>query len=123
MAKTVKEYIEARSTFDPDDPGIESLIEIATELTSDCFGNFKNYGIALLVMHMATLGKSGGNQSNGQTGSLKSEKEGQLQLSYGFTGSYESRNRYLEQTSYGLELLDLMDRTLVLPMNRFTDTC
>ena len=120
---TVDQYIEARSSLDPNDVTVISLKSQAAEELGNCYGSLRNKAIALLVMHWSTLGGTDGSQSLGTTGNVKSEKEGQLSRVMGFHGSFNIKDPFLSQTSYGLELLKLNRKTLITPMNRTVLPC
>jgi hypothetical protein len=120
---TIQEYIEHRSSYDPLDPTVAALIAMAEVEIGHCYCNddMRNKAIALLVMHWLVIQESG-SQESGVTGSVKSQKEGDLAQSWG-TNSNKTGDPFLSQTSYGLELQMLNKQCFVLPRNRFTNGC
>jgi hypothetical protein len=120
---TVDEYIQAKSPWNPADSDMVLLISMAEEEIGDCYGDLRNKAVALLTLHWKALKEREGNTGFGTTGSLKSEKEGDLSRSYGFAGSAEIRDPYMGQTTYGLELLTLEKQLFIKPRNRMVDGC
>lgn len=117
---TVAQYISVRSSFDPNDPDVQTLIAMAEEEVANNFCNetTRNKAVALVVMHWLSLPKDDSG-NNSVTGSVKSEKEGRLSRTFGFHGKVDfTNNAYWSQTSYGLELLTLQNSCFIKPTNR-----
>ena len=104
------------------EPNIDDLIaQAGLEVSDTCFGDLKNKAIALIVMHWIALSKRdpGG---TGVSGSIKSEKEGDLARSYGSSSNTEV-DPYYGQTTWGLEYLRLLSQSIIGPRNRFINAC
>lgn len=119
---SIEEYISSRSSFDPAEEPIVTLIEHAKiEI-----GNFEfderiyNKAVSLLVLHWATLGArvQGDEQSSNVVGGISGEKEGDLSRTYKVHGEKNISDAFLSQTSFGLELLSLRKRFIFTPRNR-----
>ena len=114
------------------DSRIDDLVSLAKLQTSDCYGDKYDYAVALRVLHtLATEKQNGGNDDgtdsgNGQAGAVNSLKEGDL--SEGRDTSIGDNNLSvgdadLATTSYGRELLSLMNGCFSGPINRFSGPC
>jgi hypothetical protein len=116
---TPLEIIQARAPLFASEPNVSSLIALATTQTGD-FGSpdATNTAIALLVCHWYALDKRDAGTGSGIAGSITSESEGELSRSYGSTVGAGARNAALEQTRWGLELLDLRKSAFFLPRTR-----
>lgn len=116
---TPLEFIQARASAFALEPNVSSLIAIATTQTGD-FGSpdATNTAIALLVCHWIALDKRENGSGLGAAGSIASESEGQLSRSYASTVGASARNAALEQTRWGIELLDLRKSAFFLPRTR-----
>jgi hypothetical protein len=90
------------------DPNKETYIQLATLRTSqDYFGDNYQYAIALRSAHMLET-NSNAQSGIGGGGIITSEREGDLAVSYGSTGSIYNRYPDLATTSYGRQLVDLI---------------
>ena len=118
MSFTVAQYISARSSYDPNTADNQTLISMAElEIGSNYSTDLRSKAVSLLVMHWLSLPKDNSG-NNSLTGTIKSEKEGDLARSYGYHGKVSLTDAYLSQTGYGLELINLNRSSFVLPMNR-----
>lgn len=100
------------------EPNVNDLItQAALEVSESEYGDLKNKAIALIVMHWIALDKRDPGGS-GVSGSIKSEKEGDLARSYGSSGSTDG-DPYYSQTTWGLEFLRLQEQSFMKPRNRF----
>ena len=103
------------------DPRLDDYEHLADMQTGTVYGDCRNLAVALMMLHYMTLDDSRGATpgSGSSTGSVKSEKEGDLAKSYGATSSSVS-DKYpdLSQTIYGLELIELRNRKIFNPRNR-----
>jgi hypothetical protein len=142
MALTVQQYIELRAIQYAGDARLPDYVDLATMLTGTCYGERRNYAIALRVLHYLTLETmrgaaagtilSGTDSGSAVAGLVTSEKEGDLSRSYenptasdsGSNGSSKTE-RYgdLPKTEYGLELIELMNNSLVFARTRIMLTC
>ena len=87
---------------------VNKWIAMATELTNaGYFGTQAQYAIALRIMHIFCLSPAGGLRAHGESGSIGSETEGGLSISYQATAS-SYRNDDLDQTSFGKQLKALI---------------
>ena len=103
------------------EPNIDDLTaQAGLEVSDTCFGDLKNKAIALIVMHWIALSKR--DPEGTTTGSIKSEKEGDLARSYGSSGS-TTGDPYYSQTAWGLEYLRLLSQSIIGPRNRFINAC
>ena len=106
------------------DPRLDDMETLAAAQTGTVFGSNRNLAIALLMLHTMSLDDSrGGGASGGGavTGSVKSEKEGDLSRAYSASsgsGSAASKHPDLSQTIYGLELIALRNANILNPRNR-----
>lgn len=123
---TAKEIIELKSPSLVGDSRVDDFISLA-ELTvsENTFGDKYQYALALVVLHQITLDAQGGGSSSssgsGVGGGIKSEKEGDLQRTYGsFSSSGETSHRkeYWNSTIFGQEYWQLMQTCLLLPRTR-----
>ncbi len=106
MAQTPSQIIEYRSPNLFASSFISKYIEIATERSDNCFfGDNYSLAIALMAMHMYALDSRPGN--SGDAGQISSKREGSLSISYSASSNTNS-DAYLSQTSYGLELQQLI---------------
>lgn len=111
---TPKEIIVLRTPQYSGESRLDDLITLAGEQTGTAFSNCRNLAIALLVLHWLTLET----QNNGTSGSIISEKEGDLQRAYSTSFVISQKYPDLSQTSYGLELIRLRKSCLFNPRNR-----
>ena len=115
---TVNGYIQAFSSFDILDQSTINMIalmekEIGNEYSST---DLRNKAIALLTMHNLTIFNSNNNAQ--ATGTIQSEKEGDLSIKYGFSGKTKFKDDFLSQTQYGLMLLSLNKGQFFKPRTR-----
>jgi hypothetical protein len=128
-----KSIIEVRAPQWATDPRIDDLIVLADLQTGSCFGDKYSYAVALRVMHgIAVEDQNGGSgdgtdSGSGQAGSVTSLKEGELAegrgTSAGIGSGFTSADADLETTSFGRELIALMNGCFSGPINRFSGTC
>lgn len=117
MSFSPLQYIQTRAPEFASDPALTTLISMAALETGN-YGSvdLTNKAIALLVCHWSSLKSREGESGVGSSGAIRSESEGQLSRSYGSTGNAAfSRGADLEQTRWGLELLDLRKSSFFLP--------
>lgn len=106
------------------DPRLTALIDLASNEMGAAYGKNRPLAIALLVMHWEALTSRSSDDSSigNETGSIRSEKEGDLSRSYGSTSSTSSSSSYddmyLSQTSWGLEIIRLRRKSFMMPRNR-----
>ena len=86
-----------------------SLAELRTNET--CYGNKYNYAVALRAAHTLTLSDIQNSSGSGSAGAITSKKEGDLSISFGSTGG--SIDSYLGLTSYGKDLIDLREGSIL----------
>lgn len=121
---TVLEIIEARAPEYVNMPNLNVFIELAENKTNEsCMGANYNEAVALLAMHTIALSKRS-NSGAAPGGGIASEKEGELSRSYSSSPSMTYTDSNLSQTSWGLELIQLTQATIVPFTNRmFNDDC
>lgn len=116
---SVNDYIKAMSSLNVDDQATIDMValmelEVGTEYCTD---DLRNKAIALLTMHWLTLPTDGsGNHS--QSGSILSEKEGDLSRRYGFSSKTSFSDPFLSLTSYGIALMALNKGCFFKPRTR-----
>lgn len=140
MALTVQQYIELRAPQYAADSRLADYTDLATMLTGTCYGERRNYAIALRILHYLTLetmrGAAAGTIVSGTSsgsaigGLITGETEGDLSRSYSAGGNDKSGSgavaeRYgdLPKTEYGLELIELMNNSLVFARTRMMSGC
>jgi len=117
---TPLEYVQARAPAFALKANITTLLSQAELETGDNYcgsEDMHNKAVALLTCHwlaMAERDLSG----TGPSGTITSEKEGDLARSFGNMLG-ENNNSFLSQTSWGCELIQLQNSTMILPTNRF----
>lgn len=96
-------------------PRLESYIELAKSFVSECtFGAKYKSAVIFMACHLLKLDKIG---ASGASGSISSERVGDLQTSYGAIGSgVDSKDADLAQTPYGLMFLRLKKSIQKTPM-------
>lgn len=112
---TPLQIITIRAPSFASEPNVNDLIDEATKEVSDCLCDLKNKGVALIVMHWLALSKR--DPSGTSSGTIKSEKEGDLARSYAVSNN-ENVDSYYGQTTWGLEYLRLLNGKIMLPRNR-----
>ena len=117
---TPLQIITIRAPAFASEPNINDLIAQAELEVGQCQGDLRNKAVALIVMHWIALSKR--DPTGNSSGTIKSEKEGDLARSYGSVSTKETDN-YYGQTTWGLEYLRLLDSTMILPRNRMVDGC
>lgn len=112
---SVLEIIEARAPEYLNHTSIDVFIELATNKTNESvMGINYNEAIALRTMHTLALSDRSKGGGSSPSGSIKSEKEGMLSRSYGSNSSNSSNsNSNLAQTSWGVELMDLQESSII----------
>jgi len=123
---TVDENILARSDIDPANPRVVALKTLAAEKSfNSCYDeNTINALQALWVLHWHTLGPDGtGANESGAVGSVKSEKEGDLAISYGSMDITNTKDAYLAQTQYGMEILSIRKANIFGPRTKMGPCC
>jgi len=109
MALTIKDIIELRSPEFFLNPNLDKYIELAQQRVNQyTFDKHYENAVALTVLHMMALTeRSDGNA--GASGSIKSQKEGQLSQSFSNIGGNSTFGSHdLSQTSWGMEFQDLI---------------
>lgn len=85
--------------------GCGGFITMAEELTSSgYFGSQYNMAVALRAAHMYVLNR----KRNGEAGMVTQKMEGRMSVSY---GGMDFLNNELQLTSYGMQLLNLINTT------------
>lgn len=125
---TAKGIVLLRRPQTPDDARLLDFVALAElETAESAFGDKYKVAVALRVLHWLTLEEIHGGDLDGSTtsgtavaGSIKAEKEGDLQRQYG--GSLVIAQRYpdLSSTQYGTELLELMKACIIKVRTRMT---
>ena len=123
---TAAEIVVLKSPSLSGDSRIDDFVDLAKLTVGQLpFGTRYQYALALVALHMITLDTQGGGSSSssgsGVTGGIKSEKEGELQRSYGPTAQNAIKNpsdAYFTSTSFGMEYLHLKRAVLIKPRNR-----
>jgi hypothetical protein len=123
---SIIEIIEIRTPQFIASTRLSKLIELASLLTSNEFGEFFNLAVALRVMHWLTKeSMQGGNldihSGFGNSGSVSEKHEGQLGISFSGGASNEQLHlKYVDlvTTSFGLELIDLIKSNYITIRNR-----
>ena len=111
---SVVEIIEARAPEYLNHTSIDVFIELATNKTNESvMGINYNEAVALRAMHMLALSDRSKGGGSSASGSIKSEKEGMLSRSYGSNSSNSNSNSNLSQTSWGVELMDLQESSII----------
>jgi len=89
-------------------------IQLAVLRTSTtCFGDKYEYAVALRAAHTLTLSNlASSGVSSGGSGGITSKREGDLSISFGGTSS-TGVSGDLGQTSYGVELQNLIDGNIL----------
>lgn len=113
--------------FDCSDDEILNMLKLTVPMVSKKrFGNLYEQALVYLVAHRLTVQKvidslDGGAMSSVLTaGDVVSEKEGDLQRSYGTrTSSVSTDDDLLKKTAYGLEYLRIRAMCLLTGMTRF----
>jgi hypothetical protein len=124
MASSVLDYITVRAPSYTADPRTSVMIDQATIETGSLFGTNRNRAISLLVLHWLTMddraaGIGGSGSSIG--GTIKREREGSLEREYMVDFSLTKMFPDLTQTRFGMELIELRKKSLVIsPFNRFS---
>lgn len=116
MALTSKEIIELRAPELAIDPSIDDLILEAENETGQVFGDLRPKAVALLVLHWLALKVR--SASGVTTGTVQSEREGDLSISYSNSSNSNIRDSYLAQTLWGIELYNLKQSTIIPFQNR-----
>lgn len=128
MSQSVKQIIEIRAPQYLTHPRLDGLITYADGMTGSEFNVNYNKAVALRVMHMlAKEDIRNGNADNSgiaYSGRVLSKKEGALAISFGQGGgNINNKHGDLNTTSFGQELISLMDGCLLNPRNRFFPSC
>lgn len=119
---TVQNYIDSRAPAYSSDTRIAGLTAQASLETGTVFiGDLRNKAITLLILHWMTVDDrdtDGG--SAGIGGTVKREREGQLEREYMLDFSLTANFPDLSQSKWGLELIRLRRQCIMAPRNRFT---
>ena len=123
---TAAEIIVLKSPSLAGDSRINDFVDLARLTVGRLpFGTRYEYALALVALHMITLDSQGGGSSSssgsGVIGGIKSEKEGDLQRSYGTIAGTAVNNpsdAYFSSTSFGMEYLNLKRSILIKPRNK-----
>lgn len=102
------------SQFDAD-PNRTNHIELAKlQTNANCYGDKYNYAVALRAAHTLTLSTGEAGNSAGASGPISGKREGDLSLSYAnAANSSNSGDAYLSRTSYGQNLIDLRNGSVL----------
>jgi hypothetical protein len=129
MGLTAQQVIAARAPQYATDSRLATFIILAQQRTSTTrFG--ENYGlaVALRVLHMMDLeaSRGGGSTNSGisRPGALASKSEGEISESYfgAMQKRYGDKFPDLCQTAYGIELIELIEGSILCPMTRIDST-
>ncbi len=130
---TVQEIKDCVVVFAPqyeDNVRVEALIPYAERQTSSCYGDKYCDAVALRICHMIALEErnGGGSSSSGDgtSGTIKSEKEGDLSRSYGNSAGDNNNSGAwgtLPSTTYGQMLIEMAQTSFVSIRNRFSSDC
>lgn len=120
---TPLEYMQLRAPAFAALPEIATWLDYAEQETGDSYCSddpHRNKAIFLLAAHQIALNQR--NEDGGgsaPSGSIKSEKEGDLARSYGVESNDSNQiDPYLAQTSWGVELWNLQRSCFFLPRTR-----
>ncbi len=118
---TAKNIILLRRPQTPDNARLDDYILLAELQTAEsAFGDKYHVAVALRVLHWLTMEEihggdldGSGSSGTGVAGSIRAEREGDLQRQYG--GSLVIAQRYpdLSATQYGSELIELMKGCII----------
>ena len=120
---TVASYIASRAPNYVGDSRLSAFEEQAALETGTVFGSpdLRSKAIFLLMVHWLTMDDArGGAGSGGVGGTIKREKEGQLEREYMLDFSITAKYPDLSQTRWGLELIRLRKSKIIMPCNRFS---
>lgn len=123
--KTAIDLIGIKAPQFSTDPRLSDLVSIAESQTGTIFGENYNLAVALRVCHWLTIESRNGGDSgvstsgSGNSGFVKSEKEGDLSRSYENAISQNNSLSYLSSSSFGMELYGLIRQTVLSVRNRF----
>lgn len=121
---TALEYLTLRAPYYTANTRVPPLLILAEGFTGCLIGDRKEMAKALQVLHWLTISdrSSGGENSSAGVGSVQSEKEGDLSISYAspmdnasFSGSSD-----LSQTPWGVELEALLRSCMFFPRTRYS---
>jgi hypothetical protein len=116
---TVQQIIDVIAPQYSTDASLANTVILATQRTSeDAFGDNYSYAIALRTAHILTLRdmrKDGVNSGLGGTaGMITNKSEGNTSIGFGsMTGFIKNNSNDLALTSYGIELLGLINGNIV----------
>ncbi len=117
---SVQVYIATRAPTYAADARIAPMTTQAELETGQVYtGDLRNKAIALLILHWMFLDDRDGGLT-GIGGTVKREKEGQLEKEYMIDFSLTVRYPDLSQTRWGLELVRLRRSSIMMPRNRFS---
>lgn len=119
---TAKQIVALKSPSFASDTRLDDLVTLAQfHVSSGAYGDAYQYALALVVCHWLALDGQGGgsstSSSSGVGGSLKSEREGELQRSYGVPSGADAKS-YYSSTTYGQEFLNLRKTRVLTPHSR-----
>ena len=119
---TTQEYIALRAPELTIDARVDSLVDVADSFKGCLTGDRAEMAKGLLVLHWLTLSyRSNNDAQGGAIGGVVSEKEGDLQVSYGgVVNTSNLSDNALAQTSWGLEYESLMKSCMLFPRTRFS---
>ena len=124
MALTIDQIITAKNATLAAKSMKDDYIELSKLQISQCaYKERYNLAVALLTLHQLALdARDGGDDTNPNTntGVLKSEKEGDLSVSYGHhsISNLNMNQAYLYQTIYGQELYRIQKMSIFSPRTR-----
>ena len=125
---TAKGIVLLRRPQTPDDARLTDFIALAElETAKSAFGDKYKVAVALRALHWLTMEEIHGGDLDGSStsgtavaGSIKSEKEGDLQRQYGGSPAIAQRYPDLSATQYGSELMELMKACIMKARTRMT---
>lgn len=124
MAITALQYLTLRAPSYSSDTRVADLLVLAENFTGCLTGDPKEMAKALQVLHWLTISdRTGGGSASASTGvgAIQSEKEGDLEISYGkLPNTNSTSSNDLSQTPWGLELEALLKTCMVFPRTRFS---
>jgi len=119
------DIISARAPQYATDSRLSTLITLAQQRTSSmALGDNYSLAVALRVLHMLDLeALRGGNSANSQCappGAMTQKTEGEMSASYAsaIQKRYGDKWPDLCQTAYGVELIEVIEGTVLAPMTR-----
>lgn len=121
---TVQEYIDTRAPQYSSDTRLPEMEAQAAMEIGCVFGDLANKATFLLIMHWLTLDdRDADTGGQGIGGTIKRNKEGQLEREFMVDFSLTAKYPDLSQTRWGMELIRLRRSVVMTVRNRFTPPC